>query len=120
MLIAVIAAGAAIYVAWSIFRKSGVLPAESEDKMPKAQRVVYNKYYVDELYDAVIRKPLDWISDMTYRFFELRVVDAVVNGVGDTVRRAGSVVRLIQDGTVGFYLFAMAIVVILLFLVKMF
>ena len=33
------------------------------------QRVIYNKYYVDEFYDAVIRKPLDAISNAFYKFF---------------------------------------------------
>ena len=86
-----------------------MVPVDSEDKMLKVQRVIYNKYYVDELYDAVIRKPLDWISDTAYRFVELPVVDGFVNGIGSGVKWIGSGARLLQNGNVGFYIFAMVI-----------
>ncbi|MGL4596799.1 MAG: NADH-quinone oxidoreductase subunit L, partial [Bacteroidia bacterium] len=86
--------------------------------MLKGQRVVYNKYYVDELYDAVIRKPLDVLSDLGYRFFELRGVDAIVNGFGTGVKWMGNGLRLLQTGNVGFYIFAMVISIILILVVN--
>jgi NADH-quinone oxidoreductase subunit L len=118
--LAVAGALAAIYFAYMMYRKHGVLPDASEATMSKAQRTVYNKYYVDEIYDAIIRKPLDKISDLTYRFFEIKVVDDFVNGVGNMTRRAGDLVKYMQAGTLGFYVFAMTIAVILIFAIKFF
>ncbi|HLG03519.1 MAG TPA: NADH-quinone oxidoreductase subunit L, partial [Bacteroidia bacterium] len=117
--LAVAGAIAAIYLAYRIYRKKQVLPKESEGEMPKAQRLIYNKYFVDEFYDAVIRRPLDWISGTTYKFFELRVVDGLVNGIGGAVKWCGSVIRYAQAGNVGFYLFAMTVAVIILLVVKL-
>jgi NADH-quinone oxidoreductase subunit L len=120
MIITVLAAGAAIYFAYMMYKKNNVVPVANEKDMPKFQRVVYHKYYVDEIYNAVIRKPLDWLSDMFYRFFELRGVDAFVNGIGSAVKWTGGVVRYAQSGNIGFYMFAMTIAIIIMLLVKLF
>jgi NADH-quinone oxidoreductase subunit L len=103
---------AAILLAYMVYVKRGTLPAEKEESMSRMQRIVYNKYYVDELYDAVIRKPLDFISTAAYRFIELPVIDGIVNGAGSTVKWLGGAVRLLQTGHVGFYIFAMTLAAI--------
>ena len=118
MVVAVILALVSIGLAWYKFRKKGDLPAAHEEDMPKPVRVVYHKYYVDEFYDKVIRKPLDKLSDLTYRLFEIRVVDAFVNGIGGMTRWAGNTIRYIQTGTLGFYVFAMSLAVILILIFK--
>jgi NADH-quinone oxidoreductase subunit L len=119
MIFAVGAAVAAIYFAYKTYRKNGALPKETEAEMPKLQRVIYHKYYVDEFYDAVIRKPLDWLSARSYKFLELKVVDGFINGVGTTVKWCGSAIRYAQTGNVGFYVFAMSVAVIIFLLVKL-
>lgn len=118
--LAVAGALAAIYFAYMMFRKNNVVPVDSEAEMSKPQRVVYNKYYVDEIYDAIIRKPVDKISEFSYRFLEIKVVDAFVNGIGTMTRRAGDGIKYLQAGTLGFYVFAMTIAVILIFILKVF
>lgn len=112
MLIAVAAAGVAIYVAWFVYRKNNMVPKANEADLPKLQRVVYNKYYVDELYNNIIRKPMDWLSGVGYRFIEIKFIDAVVNGMGTMVKWSGSVVRYAQSGNIGFYMFAMTLAII--------
>ncbi|HTL83216.1 MAG TPA: NADH-quinone oxidoreductase subunit L [Bacteroidia bacterium] len=120
MVIAVVAAAAAIYFAYSMYVKNEILPKENESEMSTVQRTIFNKYYVDEFYDAIIRKPLDWCSDKLYRFFELRVVDGFVNFIGTSVRWTSSVARYAQSGNVDFYVFAMVIAVIAILLIKLF
>ncbi len=120
MIIAVLAASAAIYVAWYVYKKNNMVPKNTETDLPKFQKIIYHKYYVDEFYNAVIRKPLDWLSDFGYKFVELKFVDAFVNGVGTAVKWTGSVVRYAQSGNIGFYMFAMTIAVIIMLLVKLF
>lgn len=114
--LAVLAAGVVIYFAHAMFITNRVLPMESEEKMKWWQKMIYNKYYVDEFYDAVIRKPLDLVSTAFYKFLDLQVIDGLVNGVGSAVKGTGSVVRLLQTGNIGFYIVSMVLGVILILL----
>ena len=80
-------------------------------------KVLENKWYVDELYDAIIVKPLMMLS----RFFEEAIeksgIDRLVNGVGRGVHWGSQQVRLLQSGQVGFYIFAMVIGMVVLFVI---
>ena len=116
--LAVAAACAVIYFAHAMFITNGVLPIESEDKMKPWQKLVYNKYYVDELYDAIIRKPLDAISKVFYKFLDLQLIDGIVNSVGNAVKGTGSVIRLLQTGNIGFYIVSIVAGVVLILLFK--
>jgi NADH-quinone oxidoreductase subunit L len=114
--IAVASAIAVIYYANTLFMKKKVLPAESEKEMKPWQRVVHNKYYVDEFYDSLIRKPLDGVSKALYKFFDIQLIDGIVNGIGSAVNWISSLVRKAQTGHIGFYLMAMVVgVIIILF-----
>ena len=68
------------------FSKEENVPAEDGEEINPVQKVIYNKYYVDELYESVITKPLNKISEFFYSILELRFVDAIVNGIGDFVK----------------------------------
>jgi len=78
----------------------------------------YYKYYLDEAYNAIFTKPLDWLSDKFYRFMELRFVDAIVNGVGDGVKWSSRTLRLIQTGSIEFYLLIMVLSIALILFIK--
>lgn len=120
--LAVASAAAVIFFAYTLYMKHKVLPVEKEEQLKKWQKVIYNKYYVDEFYDVLIRKPLDAISTLFYKFLDLQVVDGIVNGVGTAVKSIGSVVRLAQQGNIGFYVISMVMgivfIVLMTFLMK--
>jgi NADH-quinone oxidoreductase subunit L len=105
---------AVIFVAYHIFVRRNTLPAESEAEMSGLERLVYNKFYVDEIYDVLITKPLNAISNFFYRILDLRVVDGVVNGTGEGVQGWSALLRRAQSGHVGFYLFAMVVGILLI------
>ncbi|MBA3681857.1 MAG: NADH-quinone oxidoreductase subunit L [Bacteroidetes bacterium] len=115
--IAVLSAIATIYFAYIVYRQKKTLPLKEGDKMPGFQKLVYNKFYVDELYDAVIRKPLDVLSVAFHKFFDIQIIDGIVNGVGSAVKGIGSGVRLIQTGNIGFYIISMVIGIVFIVLV---
>lgn len=77
-------------------------------------KVLENKWYVDELYDAVIVRPLQALSGVLDRFAERMGIDGLVNGVGRSVRWGSDRVRMLQNGQVGFYIFVMVIGITLL------
>ncbi len=114
--IAVLSACAVIYFAHSMFITNRVLPVDSEEKLKPWQKLIANKYYVDEFYDAVIRKPLDIVSSAFYKFFDLQIIDGIVNSVGNAVTGIGSGIRLLQTGNIGFYIVSMVLGVVLILL----
>ena len=83
-------------------------------------KVFENKWYVDELYDTIIVRPLNALSDMLDRFVEKMGIDGIVNGIGKLVRFGGDRVRLLQTGQVGFYIFVMVIGITILFALSFF
>ena len=67
------------------------------------------KWWVDELYNAVIVRPLEALSNAFDQFVERKGIDASVNGVGRFVRWSADRVRLVQSGQVGYYIFIMVL-----------
>ena len=83
-------------------------------------KVLANKWYVDEIYDALIVKPLDALAKFFNGFIERSVIDGLVNGVGRLVQYGSRQIRLLQSGLVGGYILLMVIGILVLFLVELF
>lgn len=82
-------------------------------------KVLANKWYVDEIYHAVIVKPLDLLAQFLV-FIDKNVVDGIVNGVGRLVQYSSRQLRLLQSGLVGGYVLLMVVGILILFLVELF
>ena len=82
-------------------------------------KVLANKWYVDEFYNAIIVRPLDMLAQFLV-FFDKNVIDGIVNGVGRLVQYGSRQLRLIQSGQVGGYVLLMVVGIIVLFLVELF
>ena len=66
--------------------------------------LVYNKYYVDEIYNAVVVRPLIAISRVIlWRGVDAGLIDGMVNGVGARSRGIGGILRLLQSGNIRTY-----------------
>lgn len=83
-------------------------------------KVLENKWYVDELYDAVIVKPMLKLDAVLDHYAERKGIDAGVNGVGKFVRWGADRMRLLQNGQVGAYLFSMVIGIVIVFVIGLF
>ena len=69
-----------------------------------AHRVLSNKYYVDELYDAAVVQPIKRTSEgVLWKGVDAGVIDGAVNGAGTFVSGASSVLRRLQTGSVRAY-----------------
>jgi NADH-quinone oxidoreductase subunit L len=78
-------------------------------------RLLLNKYYVDEIYDAMLVKPIVAGSqEGLWRGFDVRVVDGAVNGTGTLVAAGSSVLRRLQTGSVRTYAGSMFIGVVVI------
>lgn len=102
-------------IAIYIFSAKKLIPNE-DIRIQGIQKVIYHKFYIDELYDLIIVKPVNFLSVFFGQIIDFLVIDLVVEGVGKTVQYASSEFRRIQTGNVGYYLFMMVIsVAIILF-----
>jgi NADH-quinone oxidoreductase subunit L len=72
--------------------------------MAPAYRTLLNKYYVDELYAAVVVKPLLWIStNVLWKTTDVAGIDGAVNGIADGITAVGDGVRHAQSGNTRSY-----------------
>ena len=66
--------------------------------------LLYKKYYVDELYQAVIVGPLLWISqNILWKVVDVGMIDGTVNGVASGTTAVGDRVRQVQSGNTRSY-----------------
>ncbi len=98
--------------AYSKYVKNAHVPVADDQERPALAKLSYHKFYVDELYDAIVRKPLDWLSVFFYNVVEKLGIDGLVNSVAETPVEASKGLRLLQSGNVGFYIFMMVVGII--------
>jgi len=82
-------------------------------------KILANRWYVDEFYNAVIVRPLDLLAQFL-EFFDKNIVDGIVNLVGSLVQYGSRQLRLLQSGQVGGYVLLMVLGILILFLVELF
>ena len=83
-------------------------------------KLLENKWYVDELYEKIITRPLTSLSTFLNNIIEKRVIDGTVNGVGRMVNYSSRQLRWIQSGQVGAYILLMVIGILILFIIQLF
>ena len=83
-------------------------------------KLLENKWYVDELYDKIIVAPLNGLGAFFSSFFDKRVIDGAVNGVGRLVNYGSRQLRLLQSGQVGNYVLLMVLGMLLIFVLQFF
>jgi NADH-quinone oxidoreductase subunit L len=116
MAVSVIGVLIAIVIAYFKYVKQNHVPVPDEGKRTVMAEISYHKFYIDEIYDLLITKPLDAISAFFYRVFDKKIVDGIVNGLGWSTSEASKGIRLLQSGNVGFYIFMMVVGIISLLL----
>lgn len=77
-------------------------------------RVLYRKYYVDEIYDTIIVRPFVKIAQLAWSFFDTVIVDGIVNGIAKLIVLAGNGLRRLQSGFVQDYALAIVLGVVLI------
>jgi len=94
-----------IGVSVRLYLKRPELPGQIASRLAGLYRLVYNKYFVDEVYEATLVKPGYALSNaLLFRVIDRWVIDGTVNAVGIVSRLLGSAVRMLQTGVVRTYL----------------
>lgn len=110
MVISSIVGIAGIVFAWRRYR----------DRVPSAeptntlQKLVANKFYVDEVYNTFIVQPIKNASHfLLWKLFDSGIIDGIVNGVAALIRVFGGLLRRLQTGIVQAYIVSMVIGIVL-------
>jgi NADH-quinone oxidoreductase subunit L len=112
-LMAVAVAGALLMIAfaWYMFVKKATIPVADTVRLPLLSDLLYHKYYIDEIYHFLVEVPMLQLSSLLH-LIDVHVIDRIVNSVGFITVWTGSKVRLLQTGTIGFYLVAMVLSIV--------
>jgi NADH-quinone oxidoreductase subunit L len=100
----VIAAVVGLLLAWWFYIRKPDAAKRAMESMPGLYTLVYRKYYVDEIYAALIVRPLLWLStNVLWRVVDEKLIDGTVNGAAHLARHAGGRVRELQSGNARSY-----------------
>jgi NADH-quinone oxidoreductase subunit L len=103
ILISVAVALCGIYIAYVFYLKSPRTPHRIVARFPMLYKLLYNKYYVDEIYNAAIVRPLVNGSQTVYDNFDLKVIDGTIDGTAAATGSAGRLLSLFQSGLIKDY-----------------
>jgi NADH-quinone oxidoreductase subunit L len=93
--VSIVIAGLGIGAGLVLFRRRPLL------QMP---RILENKYYVDEIYDATLIRPIATGSrEGLWKIFDMGVIDGSLHALGDAVTELGRIARWLQGGFVRAY-----------------
>ena len=116
MAVSVVGALIALLYAWNKFSKY----EKSTQEETGLAKVVSNKWYVDEIYNAIIVKPVQSIAGFFSNVVEKKGIDSFVNGVGKAVNYGSRQIRLLQTGQVSAYMLMMVVAILVLFIIQLF
>jgi NADH-quinone oxidoreductase subunit L len=114
LLLSVLVVAVGIGTALQAYLFNPGLGTSLRERFAPLHRVFENKYWVDEIYNAIVVRPFMAISQWLWRVWDSLVVDGLVNGVGYTLELGSGMLKLVQTGFVGTYALWIALGVIAL------
>jgi NADH-quinone oxidoreductase subunit L len=103
-IVALVTASLGLLFAWWLYLRRPGKPEQLAKSMRGAYTTLLNKYYVDEMYAALIIKPLLWVStNFLWQAVDVRAIDATVNGIAEGATDIGDGVRHTQSGNTRSY-----------------
>jgi len=95
-------AGIGLAALFYVFKPS--LPDQIAASFSGLYKLIYNKYFVDEIYGAVVVNPVvSGSREVLWKGVDVAVIDGAVNGVGNRARGIGEVLKRLQSGNIRSY-----------------
>ena len=89
--------------AW-FYMRNGARAEQAKTHVEPLHRLLTGKYYIDELYDALIGRPIRWVSDHIFlRVGDRLLIDGTLDGMASTARGAAGLLARVQTGNLHFY-----------------
>ena len=93
-----------IALAWLFYIAKPELPGQITTTFSGLYKLIYNKYFVDEVYGAVIVNPVVAGSrEVLWKGLDVAVIDGAVNGAGSVARETGGLLKRLQSGNIRSY-----------------
>ncbi len=87
------------FLAWWLYILQPAAPEKLAASLHGPYTLLLHKYYVDEIYAALLIRPLLWLSSVVlWRAIDVTLIDGAVNGAASSSRAAGGFLRRIQSG----------------------
>jgi NADH-quinone oxidoreductase subunit L len=107
-------AAAVVGTAFVMLGKREVTPAHDAPEPTGFRKVLYHKWYVDELYDRVVVRPIVGGSRFLWKVVDAGIVDGIVNLTGGIAKVFGMAGSMVQTGAVNTYAFILTVGVVLI------
>jgi len=114
MIFSVLVALGGIAAATVLYLQKPGIPAKFTAAFPALHRAVFNKWYVDEIYDAMFVEPTKKFGTFCWKFFDVCIVDGIVNGIGKLVKVLSAGIRHTQTGLFHNYALTMVLGVVVM------
>lgn len=104
-----------ILLAWLVYQKEVINAEKVKEKFSLAYKVLYNKYYIDEIYGWLGARLVDGTARVLF-WFDIHVVNGFVNTVAWFTGKSGETLRYTEDGqvqTYAIYMFAGVVIVLI-------
>ena len=109
MVVSVVIALIGIGIAYLFYVKNPALPKLLAERWKGLYKLVFNKYYVDELYEILFINSLKNLGTGLWKGFDELIIDGTVNGIAYLIGWLSSVMRRMQTGLVQNYAFSIVI-----------
>ena len=120
ILVSVAVAAFGILMAFRAYLQQPSLATSLRERFAWFHSGALHKWWIDELYDSTVVRFVRGMADSFWKFWDVKVVDGLVNGVGYTLEGFSAILRLFQTGFVGTYamFFALGVVAVLLHVLR--
>jgi NADH-quinone oxidoreductase subunit L len=103
-----------IALAYVMYMFAPSLPGALANALPGVHRFLLNKWYFDELYDAIFVRPAQALARGFWKIGDVRIIDGMPNGLAASVVGAARQAVALQTGRVASYAFTMIVGLVLL------
>jgi NADH-quinone oxidoreductase subunit L len=108
----VFVAVAGLFIAYVMYMKKTELPQKLGAMFQPVYKLLFNKYYIDELYSKTIVQPTLKASEKIILAFDTYIIEGIVNGIPSLIGAFSRRLREIQTGMLSNYALAMALGVV--------
>jgi NADH-quinone oxidoreductase subunit L len=110
MLVSILIGAGGIGTAWFMYIVKPDLPGKIATALSPVHKLLYNKYYVDEIYNFVFVDSVKWLSThFFWNIVDVHIIDGFVNATANFVESTSRVLRRLQTGYYNNYAFSMAL-----------
>lgn len=109
-----------IFIAFYLYRKNTELTGKLRSGLSGVHKLLYGKYFIDELYGAIVVRPLVNFSFFLWKIVDVVIIDGLINGLATVIGDISTVLRPIQSGKIRSYATIFIIGVIILVGIFMF